>query len=113
MGRKCVSEKILPKGRILYFNEEEHKYTDDLGNGYISVTTLIGKYTQEFKKEEIAAACERIGKNPRHPKYQKYKGKTKNKFFGNGNKKLLRLVIKEQRNIITLKLLLRLVTDIS
>ena len=41
MGRKCVSEKILPKGRILYFNEEEHKYTDDLGNGYISVTTLI------------------------------------------------------------------------
>ena len=58
-------------------NEEEHKYTDDLGNGYISVTTLIGKYTQEFKKEEIAAACERIGKNPRHPKYQKYKGKTK------------------------------------
>ena len=71
MGRKCVSEKILPKGRILYFNEEEHKYTDDLGNGYISVTTLIGKYTQEFKKEEIAAACERIGKNPRHPKYQK------------------------------------------
>ena len=77
MGRKCVSEKILPKGRILYFNEEEHKYTDDLGNGYISVTTLIGKYTQEFKIEEIAAACERIGKNPRHPKYQKYKGKTK------------------------------------
>lgn len=67
----------MPKGRILYFNEEEHKYTDDLGNGYISVTTLIGKYTQEFKKEEIAAACERIGKNPRHPKYQKYKGKTK------------------------------------
>ena len=55
----------------MYFNEEEHKYTDDLGNGYISVTTLIGKYTQEFKKEEIAAACERIGKNPRHPKYQK------------------------------------------
>ena len=52
MGRKCVSEKILPKGRILYFNEEEHKYTYDLGNGYISVTTLIGKYTQEFKKEE-------------------------------------------------------------
>lgn len=113
MGRKCVSEKILPKGRILYFNEEEHKYTDDLGNGYISVTTLIGKYTQEFKKEEIAAACERIGKNPRHPKYQNIKVKLRNKFFGNGNKKLLRLVIKEQRNIITLKLLLRLVTDIS
>ena len=106
MGRKCVSEKILPKGRILYFNEEEHKYTDDLGNGYISVTTLIGKYTQEFKKEEIAAACERIG-------IKNIKVKLRNKFFGNGNKKLLRLVTKEQRNIITLKLLLRLVTDIS
>lgn len=77
MGRKCVSEKILPKGRIIYFNEEAHKYTDDLGNGYISVTTLIGKYTEEFKKEKIAEACEKIGKNPRHPKYQKYKGKSK------------------------------------
>lgn len=77
MGKKCVSEKILPKGRILYFNEEEHKYTDDLGNIYISTTTLIGKYTTEFKKEAIAEACERIGKNPKHPKYKKYKGKTK------------------------------------
>lgn len=77
MGRKCVSKKILPKGRAIYFNEEEHKYTDDLGNGYISVTTLIGKYTTEFKKEAIAEACERIGRNPNHPKFEKYRGKTK------------------------------------
>ena len=41
MGRKCVSEKILPKGRILYFNEEEHKYTDDLGNGFKKIRLNI------------------------------------------------------------------------
>lgn len=77
MGRKSVSQKLLPKGRTIFFNEELHRYTDDLGNTYVSVTTLIGKYTEEFKKDKIAEACERIGKNPRHPKYQKYKGKTK------------------------------------
>lgn len=77
MGRRSVSQKILPKGRTIYFNEELHKYTDDLGNTYISVTTLIGKYTEEFKKEQIAEACERIGKNPKHPKYLKYRGKSK------------------------------------
>lgn len=77
MAKSSVSQKLLPKGRTIYFNEEAHKYTDDLGHGYISVTTLIGKYTTEFKKEQIAEACERIGKNPRHPKYQKYKGKSK------------------------------------
>lgn len=77
MVKKSVSKKMLPKGRTIYFNEEAHKYTDDLGNGYISVTTLIGKYTVDFKKEEIAAACERIGRNPRHPKYLRYKGKSK------------------------------------
>ena len=77
MKQQKVSQKILQKGRSIFFNEEAHKYTDDLGNGYISVTTLIGKYTEEFKKEAIAAACERIGKNPKHPKYALYAGKTK------------------------------------
>lgn len=77
MKQQKVSQKILQKGRTIFFNEEAHKYTDDLGNKYISVTTLIGKYTEEFKKEAIAEACERIGKNPKHPKYAKYAGKTK------------------------------------
>ena len=77
MKQQKVSQKILQKGRSIFFNEEAHKYTDDLGNAYISVTTLIGKYTEEFKKEAIAAACERIGKNPKHPKYALYAGKTK------------------------------------
>lgn len=35
------------------FNELEHKYFDvtDESKEYISVTTLIGKYEQEFDKE--------------------------------------------------------------
>ena len=71
-----VSTQLMSKGRILFFNEENHKYVDDLGNPYISVTTLIHKYTEEFKENEIAKACERIGKNPNHPKYLTYKGKS-------------------------------------
>lgn len=55
-----VSTQLMSKGRILFFNEENHKYVDDLGNPYISVTTLIHKYTEEFKENEIAKACERI-----------------------------------------------------
>lgn len=76
MKVKSVSNHLLPKGRIIFFNEELHKYTDDMGNPYISVTTLIHKYTEEFKENEIAKACERIGRNPNHPKYAKYAGKT-------------------------------------
>lgn len=32
----------------ILFNEAEHKYYDTNGNNYISVTTLIGKYTNTF-----------------------------------------------------------------
>lgn len=32
----------------ILFNEAEHKYYDTVGNTYISVTTLIGKYTDTF-----------------------------------------------------------------
>ncbi len=63
--------------RRIYFNEELHSYTDELGNKYTSTTTLISNYYEKFKAIEIAEACERIGKNPRHPKYLKYKGKSK------------------------------------
>lgn len=62
--------------RKLYFNEELHRYTDELNNVYTSTTTIIHKYYDEFKSKEVAAACERIGRNPSHPKYLKYKGKT-------------------------------------
>lgn len=74
MKRK-LRDMLIPKGRTLYFNEEEHKYTNELGFTYTSTTTLIGKYCPEEDFVEIAKACERIGRNPNHPQYQKYKGK--------------------------------------
>ena len=33
---------------FLYFEEKDHRYTDTLGNEYLSVTTLIGKYHEKF-----------------------------------------------------------------
>jgi hypothetical protein len=62
--------------RTIYFDELQHKYTDDRGNIYTSVTTVISKYYEEFDTDGVANACERIGKNPLHPKYLKYKGKS-------------------------------------
>lgn len=61
---------------VIYFDEVEHKYTDMVGNEYISATTLIGNYEHKFSDDEkdIAKACARIGKNPHHSKYLKYKG---------------------------------------
>ncbi len=64
----------LSKLRKLFFDEVLHKYIDEYGNNYTSMTTCIKKYTEEFKTEERAKACERIGRNPNHPDYQKYKG---------------------------------------
>jgi len=58
----------------LYFDPIPHKYVDDLGFDYISTTTLIHKYVPEFKTDDLARACARIGANPNHPKYEKYKG---------------------------------------
>ncbi len=58
--------------RIIYFNEELHKYTDDLSNPYISVTTLIGQYVNKFDSKAMAKHCALSGQrgNP------KYKGKS-------------------------------------
>lgn len=69
-------EKQRIKGRHIYFNELEHKYTDDMDNVYTSATTLIGKYHKKFDSNGMAEACERIGRNPNHPKYELYKNKT-------------------------------------
>ncbi|WP_276979149.1 PD-(D/E)XK nuclease family protein [Flavobacterium filum] len=33
---------------MIKFNKEDHSYTDEHGNDYISVTTLIRKYSNEF-----------------------------------------------------------------
>ena len=61
----------------IFFDEVKHKYTDNRGNVFTSVTTAIGKYVEKFDAEGMAAVCAKIGKNPNHPKYLKYKGKTK------------------------------------
>lgn len=45
--------------RILYFNEEAHRYTDDLGNEYLSTTTLNGKYKHKFDSKTEARRCAR------------------------------------------------------
>ena len=75
-----LNSKLVPKGRTLYFDEAAHKYSDDIGTTYTSTTTIIGKYYESFssngKDVDIAKACERIGKNPSHPKYAKYAGKS-------------------------------------
>lgn len=62
--------------RIIYFNEELHKYTDQFANVYTSATTKLGEYEDKQDFKQIAIACERIGKNPNHRNYLKYKGKT-------------------------------------
>jgi hypothetical protein len=64
------------KGRTLIFDEAVHKYTDDWDTEYTSVTTLIGHYVEEFEAWEIAKACEKIGCNPLHKKYEHYRGKS-------------------------------------
>jgi len=66
------------KGRKIYFDEIKHRYTDDMDNVYTSTTTLIGKYANEFDMEKMAKICEKIGRNPSHPKYRKYKGMSAN-----------------------------------
>lgn len=55
--------------RILYFNEEAHKYTDDLNNEYLSTTTLLGQYEPKFDSKGQAARLSRLG-------IGKYKGKS-------------------------------------
>jgi hypothetical protein len=36
----------------IYFNEKEHKYTNEVGNAFISATTLIGKYEYKFSDKQ-------------------------------------------------------------
>jgi hypothetical protein len=72
----------------ILFDSKRHKYTDNFGNAYTSVTTVIGNYEYKFEDEErdIAKACEKIGKNPLHPKYLRYKGLTASQILANWNK---------------------------
>lgn len=56
----------------LFFDEERHRYTDNLGTDYTSTTQVIDKYSPKFKTKEIAKRCVDAGRrgNP------KYAGKT-------------------------------------
>ena len=56
----------------IFFDEELHKYTDEYGNNYTSVTTYLGDYSNKFDVDLMARNCARAGRkgNP------KYKGKT-------------------------------------
>ena len=40
-------------GTILYFNEELHKYTNQDGLVYTSMTTVIGRYEDKFDTEVV------------------------------------------------------------
>jgi len=52
----------------IFFDAPSHKYTDNKGNVYTSVTTLIGKYGIKFDTFKMAKACEAAGKRG-NPKY--------------------------------------------
>lgn len=56
----------------LFFDEELHKYTDEYGNTYTSVTTYLGDFSNKFDVDTMARNCARAGRkgNP------KYVGKT-------------------------------------
>jgi hypothetical protein len=51
---------------ILYFNEELHKYTNEAGLTYTSMTTVIGKYEDKFDADKMAKQC--------HQRYFRKKG---------------------------------------
>lgn len=71
---------------ILYFDEVAHKYTDNLGNTFTSATQLISKYYEHFDAEGMARSCAKIGRNPNHPKYLKYRGKTEKQLLAEWKK---------------------------
>lgn len=43
--------------RLIYFNEDAHRYTDDFGNIYLSTTTFIGGYEPKEDWIEMARRC--------------------------------------------------------
>lgn len=55
----------------IYFNEKEHKYTDDRGNTYTSTTTYLSKYYPKFDTEGEALRCSR-----------KYKARKGHRYYG-------------------------------
>jgi len=52
----------------IYFDEATHKYTDDFGNPFTSVTTIIHKYQAQFDTDAMAYRCFKSGLKG-NPKY--------------------------------------------
>jgi len=48
-----------PNGRIITFDEDAHRYTDNKGNEYRSVTKIIHSLFPEFERDKIAYFCAR------------------------------------------------------
>jgi ATP-dependent exoDNAse (exonuclease V) beta subunit len=46
-----------PKGTIISFEEDEHKYTDDKNRSYRSTTETIHSLFPEFERDEISFKC--------------------------------------------------------
>lgn len=58
-----VNTEIIARNPIrdIFFNEELHKYTDNLDNVYISSTTIVGEYKPKFDTKKMAANCHKAG----------------------------------------------------
>lgn len=55
---------------IIYFDEPTHGYTDEVGNIYTSVTTLINKYVHPFPFDKMAHVCTGKGRHRGMNTYQ-------------------------------------------
>jgi len=64
--------------RTIYFNEQVHSYTDELGNKYTSVTTVIDKYKPEFDRPTMARNV-----------YKKYYNRIGHRYYGMTIKEIL------------------------
>lgn len=51
------TEAVHPSGLKLKFTEDDHKYEDELGREYTSVTTLLHDFFPPFDKEAVAVKC--------------------------------------------------------
>lgn len=65
----------------LFFYPKDHIYKDEYGNVYTSVTQTIDKFIDHKDWKKIARFCEKAGRNPNHPKYELYKGKSANQIL--------------------------------
>lgn len=66
--------------KTIYFNEQFHKYTDELSNLYTSVTTVISRYEPSFLTKTEARKC-----------YHKYHARKGHRYYGMTEQQIIRL----------------------